>query len=321
MYAIRMHGYGGPEVLRYEECDPPVPGAGQLVVSVEAIGVNSIDWQIRSGLDSARASRQLPAVLGVDFAGRVFSVGAGVSTFQVGDRVFGQCEPAEDGSYAEFVRVCSTRVARYPASLGPIRASSLPTMALAAWQALFELGKLQAGKRILIAGVAGNVGRLAAQFCRRVPDVTVVGVCRAAAWTEDMHGICPTLIEPENHAMITGSGGRFDLVLNLLGTGFEPIAIAATRRGGCLVTPSPVVDPGHCSARGVLRIGLDRRFSRLQLETIAHLVARGAISLPPLHVEHLSSAARVHAMAESRHLNGKAVLVPGTIPTSQTWTP
>ncbi|MDB5975773.1 MAG: NADPH:quinone reductase [Nevskia sp.] len=301
-------------MLRYEECDPPLPGAGQLVVSVEAIGVNSIDWQIRSGLDSARASRQLPAVLGIDFAGRVFSVGAGVMTFQVGDRVFGQCEPAEDGSYAEFVRVCSTRVARYPASLGPVQAASLPTMALAAWHALFEFGKLQAGKRILIAGVAGNVGRLAAQFCRRVPNVTVVGVCRASAWTEELHRICPTLIEPENYTIITGSRGRFDLVLNLLGAGFEPIAIAATRRGGRLVTPAPIVDPGHCSARGVLSVSLERRFARQHLETIAHLAARGAINLPPLHIEHLSNAARVHAMAEARHLNGKAVLVTGAIP-------
>lgn len=311
MYAIRIHGYGGPEVLQYEECDPPRPSAGQLVVSVEATGVNPIDWQIRSGLDSARTPRQLPAVLGVDFAGRVFSVGAGVLTFQVGDRVFGQCEAPEDGSYAELVRVCSTRVARYPASLGPIRAASLPTIALTAWYALFDLGKLQAGKRVLIAGVAGNVGRMAAQLCRRVPDVTVAGVCRATAWTEELHRICPTLIQPENHAMIAGSRGRFDLVLNLLGTGFESIAIAATRRGGRLVTPCPVADVGRCSARGVLSITLGRCFVREHLETTAHLVARGEVSLPPLHIEHLSRAARIHAMAESRHLNGKAVLVPG----------
>ena len=309
-----MHGYGGPEVLRYEECEPPRPGPGQLVVSVEAAGVNPIDWQIRSGLDSARTSRQLPAVLGVDFAGRVFSVGAGVLRFQVGDRVFGQCEPAEDGSYAEFVRVNSARVARYPASLGPVRAASLPTMSLAAWHGLFEFGKLQAGTRVLIAGVAGNVGRLAAQLCRRVPGVTVTGICRRPAWTEELRRICPTLIEPVNLAAVAGPRGSFDLVLNFLGTGFESIAIRATRHGGRMITTSPIPDFERAGAHGVLAISLGRRFVREHLETVAHLVARGEMSLPPLHVEHLSSAAWVHAMAESRHLNGKAVLVPQAQP-------
>jgi NADPH:quinone reductase-like Zn-dependent oxidoreductase len=311
MHTIRFYEYGGPEVLRYEECEPPRPHHGQVLVALEAAGVNSLDWQIRSGLGVAGGHRWLPAVPGFDFAGRVAAVGPGVQRFRPGDRVFGQSEYDAMGAYAEAVAVSSQRLATVPPDLAMTCAAALPSAALAAWHALFDFGELRPGQSVLILGVSGSTGFLAAQLATLVDDIRLVGACRPERWNGLLDALCTSLVDVQDELALARVRGSFDVVLNLLGEPFERAAIAATKRGGRLVTSAALPDFAACWARGVRSVGLSGHFDRVNLERVAKLVVGGHIRAPQLRIEPLSAAAAVHRMGERRELRGRAVLVPG----------
>jgi len=89
MFAVRMHSYGGPEVLKYEEIPRPKAGAGEILIKVHAAGINPVDWKIREGYLKEMANRTLPLIPGWDFSGVVDSIGPGAKKFEEGDEVFG----------------------------------------------------------------------------------------------------------------------------------------------------------------------------------------------------------------------------------------
>src|SRR5207253_10921607 len=110
MKAVRIHAFGGPEVLRYEEVPRPEPRANQMLVRVHAAGINPVDWKIREGL---LGQSPLPQVMGSDFSGVVEGLGSAVRNFRVGEAVFG-IVAEESGSYAEFATAPEARVAAKP---------------------------------------------------------------------------------------------------------------------------------------------------------------------------------------------------------------
>src|SRR5215470_13831860 len=126
MKAIVIHSYGGPEVLTFEEVPDPVPGTGEVVVKTVATSVNPIDFKIRSGAMKNFFPITFPAVLGVDVAGLVASVGPGVTAFQVGDRVFGNASR----TYATLCAVKESNLAHIPNGLDLESAAALPTVTL-----------------------------------------------------------------------------------------------------------------------------------------------------------------------------------------------
>jgi NADPH:quinone reductase-like Zn-dependent oxidoreductase len=103
MSAVRIHSYGGPEVLRYEEIPRPQPGAGEILIKVHAAGVNPVDWKVREGYLKQRANHTLPLIPGWDFSGVVDSFGPGTQRFEQGDEVFGRGDLLRDGAYAEYL--------------------------------------------------------------------------------------------------------------------------------------------------------------------------------------------------------------------------
>src|ERR1051326_841830 len=144
--AVRIHSFGGPDVLRFEDVQVPTPGNDEMLVRVHAAGVNPVDWKIREGL---LGQGPLPQFMGSDFSGVVEALGPGVKDFRVGEAVFG-IVAEESGSYAEFATAPEPRVARKPDALDDVQAAALPIASLTAWQALFDAAQLQAGQRILI---------------------------------------------------------------------------------------------------------------------------------------------------------------------------
>ena len=157
MHAVLIHETGGPDVLRYEEAERPVPGEGEVLIEVRAASVNPIDWKIRRGLRET----QLPAVLGNDVSGVIQLSHADGLT--VGDEVFGI---APSGGYAEFATAPAALIAKKPSGISHAQATALPVAGMTAWQALFDRGGLQAGMTALVAGGAGGVGHLAVQFAK-----------------------------------------------------------------------------------------------------------------------------------------------------------
>ncbi|NVO86316.1 NADP-dependent oxidoreductase [Hymenobacter terrestris] len=167
MKAVRIHAFGGPEVLQLEEIARPVPAADEILVKVYASGVNPVDWVVREGTSAAlKYLLTLPMTLGWDAAGVVEELGSAVTGFEKGDAVYGVPSFPGDGSYAEYCVAKASHFARKPQSLGFTEAAGIPLAGLTAWTALFAYGKLQAGQRVLIQGASGGVGSLAVQFAK-----------------------------------------------------------------------------------------------------------------------------------------------------------
>jgi len=156
MKAVVVHQYGGPEVLKFEEYPDPVPGPGEVLVRVAATSVNPIDYKRRAGLRGDAYPIQFPGLIGVDMAGTVVKVGAGVEGFSGGDQVFAMA----DHTYAELCVVKATTLAKVPKGLDLILAAALPLVTTTGNQLISASG-IQAGQTVLVVGAAGNVGRSA----------------------------------------------------------------------------------------------------------------------------------------------------------------
>ncbi len=163
MKAVRIHGYGGPEMLEFEEVACPRPAAGDVLVRVYAAGVNPVDWKVREGHLKDFLKHRLPLVPGWDFSGVVVAAGDGATRFRKGDEVYSRPDLARDGAYAEYIVAREAEVARKPKSLDHIQAAAVPLACLTAWQALFDAAGLERGQRVLIHAAAGGVGTFAVQ--------------------------------------------------------------------------------------------------------------------------------------------------------------
>lgn len=161
---IQYHRYGGPEELRMEEVTLPEPGTGQIRIRVRAAAANPVDWKIRKGEMKMITGRQFPRGLGHDFAGVVDVVGPNVTSFKVGDEVFGATGLKQSGTFAEALITEAKTVFFKPKSLTFEEAASLPVVSVTAWNALIGKAKLQTGQRVFITGCLGGVGRIAAQI-------------------------------------------------------------------------------------------------------------------------------------------------------------
>ncbi|MFD1255931.1 NADP-dependent oxidoreductase [Mucilaginibacter terrae] len=176
MRAIRINEFGGPEVMKLEEVERPVPASDEILVKVYASGVNPVDWVIRNGANEhLRPFLTLPMTLGWDAAGVVEETGSEVTTFSKGDAVYGVPNFPGNGSYAEYCVAKAAQFALKPESIGFNQAAGVPLAALTAWTGMFEYGKLQPGQRILIQGASGGVGGFAVQFAK-AKGAYVIGI-------------------------------------------------------------------------------------------------------------------------------------------------
>ena len=164
MKAVRIHTYGGPEVIVYEDASRPTAGDGEVLIRVHATSVNPFDCAVRAGYMDGYFHYKFPLVLGSDVSGVVEAIGAGVTGFAPGAEVYGRGGVFRDGSNAEYVVVFATDVAAKPPSLDHLHAAALPHVTLTAWQALIEMAQLSAGQTVLIHGAAGGVGHIAVQL-------------------------------------------------------------------------------------------------------------------------------------------------------------
>ena len=183
MRAVRIHAFGGPEMLQYEDARTPEPAADDMLIRVRAAGVNPVDWKIREGYFG---KSPLPAILGRDFSGTVEALGQNVRGFRVGDEVFGEAASGS-GTYAEFTLAKPSQSARKPRSLDHVQAAALPVASLTAWQALFDTAGLRASQRVLIHAAAGGVGGFAVQFAK-LEGAYVIGTASAqnAAYAREL---------------------------------------------------------------------------------------------------------------------------------------
>lgn len=168
--AARLYAYGEAEALRIEDVSLPEPKNGELLIRVNAAGVNPVDWKIRAGYLKQSFPLQLPATLGGDFSGAVEAVDAGVTGLKPGDAVYGQAPVTNGGSgtFAEAVLAPAGTVAAKPRSVSYVEAGALPLVGVSALQALGEYLHISAGQKVLIHGGAGGIGSAAIQIAKHL---------------------------------------------------------------------------------------------------------------------------------------------------------
>ena len=170
MKAIRVHEFGGPEVMKLEEVPDLVAGPGQVVVDVKAVGVNPVESYIRTGTYAVKP--KLPYTPGNDAAGIVTEVGAGVTSAKVGDRVY--TSTSISGSYAQQALVNAANVHHLPGNVSFEQGAGVGVPYATAYRALFQRGACKAGETVLVHGASGGVGIAAVQM-GRAAGLTVIG--------------------------------------------------------------------------------------------------------------------------------------------------
>ena len=288
MKRIQYHQYGGPEVMRLEDFEPTRPKAGEVSVRVRAAAANPYDWKVRNGEMKIMTGRTFPRGMGYDFAGVVESVGQGVTRFKVGDDVLGAAQIKTSGAFAEMVVADEKGLAKKPAELSFEEAAAIPTVGVAALQALRDKGKLHAGEAVFVHGCLGGVGRAAVQIAAERGAAVVAGSCRASAMQDARDlGVVPVV---EFDSIPTTLNGRFDVVFDTVGTLPPKTARMLLNPGGRIVDIVPSagkfvksVLPGPYN----VMIG---KHNADDLGELAQACARGRFQLPIAQAVPLSGA-------------------------------
>ena len=307
MKAVRIHVYGGPEMLHYEENVPrPVLSSDDLLIRVRAAAVNPVDWKIREGWLQGFLHHNLPLTLGWDVSGEVVEVGPEVSGFAVGDEVYARPNIERDGAYAEYIAVKANEVAFKPATLDHIHAAAVPLTALTAWQALVDAAQLQTGQTVLIHAAAGGVGSLAVQLAKAC-GARVIATASAVNI-----GLVTELGADEfidyTQTRFEEAAKNVDVVLDTIGGDTQERSWQVLKPGGILIS---VVSPPLETVAAELGVRSAFVFihpSGEQLTAITRLIDEGRMK-PLIHtVLPLNEVRQAHAISQGGHARGKIVL-------------
>jgi NADPH:quinone reductase-like Zn-dependent oxidoreductase len=304
--AIRFHDYGGPEVLRFEEIERPTAQEGEILVRVHAASVNPVDWKIRDGLVRKRISPPLPLIPGGDLSGEVAAVGAGVTSFVVGDPVFAMI--GLWGAYAEHVAFKAAMAARKPARIDYVQAASVPLVGLTAWQALHEQGALRSGQRVFVLAATGGVGGFAVQFARAAGAYVIASAsAKNADYIRSLGA--DEVLDYRTDSALQYAGG-IDLVVDAAGGEGSVRALELLKPDGALAAvaaPSEALkEQGVKLKRRVLP--LQGRPDGAQLSQIASLIDAGKVTGTVSAVFPLAEAAAAQEQSKLGHTRGKIVL-------------
>jgi NADPH:quinone reductase-like Zn-dependent oxidoreductase len=306
MKAIRIHTYGGPEVLKYEDASRPQAGEGEVLIRVHAAGVNPVDSAIRGGLVKEIFPVSLPWIPGSDVSGVIEEVGPNVTRFKKGDEVFALLNPAKGGTYAEYVVVNEWELALKPKSLHHIRAAAVPVAAVTAWNALFETAQLQSGQRVLIHGGAGGVGHFAVQLAKWK------GAHVIATASARNHELISELGADEvidYHAQKFENVAReIDIVLDTIGSDTQEHSWKVLKQGGILVSVVQPPSEEKAKAAGARGAMVQSRPDGAKLAEIAKIIDSGNLAPVIDRILPLSEARRAQELSQSGHTRGKIVL-------------
>jgi NADPH:quinone reductase-like Zn-dependent oxidoreductase len=306
MKAVRIHSFGGPEVLSYEETPRPQVNPDDVLIKVHAAAINPVDWKIREGYLRGFIDYELPVTLGWDVSGVVEEVGGAVTDLRVGDEVYSRPDITRDGAYAEYIAVRASEAAPKPRSLDHVQAASVPLAALTAWAALFDTADLQPGQTVLIHAAAGGVGSFAVQLAKW-KGARVIGTASAAN-----HGLLRELGADE---LIDYTAARFeevargvDVVLDTIGGDTLERSWGVLRLGGVLVSVVAQPDEATAAQHGVRGASIFIQPDKSRLVKLAELIDAGHVRPEVSAVLPLAEARQAQELSQSGHVRGKIVL-------------
>ncbi len=320
--AIRIHEYGGPEVMRWEDIEVGAPEPGQVRIKHSAIGLNYIDTYQRSGLYPL----PLPLTLGMEGAGVVEELGEGVSDLAVGDRV---AYPAPLGSYAEARLAPADRMIKLPDGIEDRQAAAMMLQGLTVQYLIRQTHRVQAGETVLVHAAAGGIGLIACQWLKHL-GVTVIGTVGSAEKAElaKAHGCTHTINYREEDFVervkeLTGGKG-VPVVYDGVGKDTFEGSLQCISPLGLMVTfgnasgPVPEFALGRLAPLGSLFItrptlmtySAKREDLMAMAAELFEVVLSGAVKIAVNQTYPLAETAQAHRDLEARKTTGSTVLLP-----------
>lgn len=342
MKAVAYEATGGPEVLQYRDLPDPAPGPGEVLVKVEACGVNRLDVMQRSG--QTRAKPPMPHIVGSEIAGTIAGLGEGVGGWTVGQRVAvapylhcGRCEYclrgdeticlrgdiiglASQGGYAEYVVAPANALVALPPGVDSEAAAAVTLSTLTAYHMLVTKARLRPGETVLVLAAGSGVGSAAVQIAKLCGAYVIATAgsdeklarARELGADEGINYARADLLEEVRR--LTGKRG-VDVVFEHVGANTWPHSVASLARGGRLVTCGTLtgnqgaIDLWVLFAKELQLIG-SYGGSVAELQTVLRLVQQGRIR-PVIHRTYpLREAAQAQTAMENRQLFGKLILKP-----------
>jgi NADPH:quinone reductase-like Zn-dependent oxidoreductase len=306
MKAARIHSFGPPSVIVIDEIPRPKPARGEVLIRVGAAGVGPWDALIRE--KKAAVETPLPLILGSDLSGVIEEIGTGVSGFAPGDTVYGVPNPQFIGAYTEYAIAAAEMIARRPRGMDDIEATSVPVVAVTAWQMLFDYAEAKAGQTALILGAAGNVGAYAVQLASQA-GVRAIGTASSAD-LDFVRSLGGEAID--RSAKFEEILRPVDFVLDLVGGEVRERAKKVIKPGGILVSAVSAFPESSEQTPGIRTAFFLVEVTTARLETLTRLFESGKLKTQVGTVLPLAQAVRAHEMlAGAPHPRGKIVLKVG----------
>jgi NADPH:quinone reductase-like Zn-dependent oxidoreductase len=302
---VRIHSFGGAEVLRVDEVEPSMPDALQVLLAVKAASVNPVDFKIRSGKYPAVQEDRLPYTLGRDVSGIVEKCGAQATRFKIGDEVVGMVGIG-GGGYAEKVVLDEAASAGKPQAIDHLHAAAVPLAGLTAWQGLFRYGQLEAGQTVLIHGGSGGVGHFAIQLAkargaRVLTTVSTENVAFARALGADV-------VVDYKTQRFEDLAQDLDMVFDLIDGETRERSWKLLKKGGVLVSTLTTPSAETAARYGVRSMRYTVEADGKELAEILGLVAAGKVKPHVQNTYPLDQVAQAMSCLEQGASTGKLVL-------------
>jgi NADPH:quinone reductase-like Zn-dependent oxidoreductase len=302
MKAIRIHNYGHSDQIKAENIPTPTPTDNQILVEVHAVGINPIDWKIREGLFKDMMPAKFPLTLGQDFAGKVLQVGEDTHNYQKGDLVYGFAQ----GSYAEFVLVEESKIAKIPEDVDYVTAAAIPTAGLTAYQLIANAIELKAGQSILIHGAGGGVGSFAVQLA--IWKKAKIFATASSADVEYLKALGVQEVINFENEKFEDRVKDVDAVIDLIGEETLKRSYAVLKKGGIIATTVGQLDKKLLEDKGIKGIRFVMKQNSEDLSHLAELVNQKILAPRINEIVPLEEAKRAQDDLQMKHAKGKIIL-------------
>ena len=305
MHAMRIHKFGGPEVLQDELLPVPEAEGEEILVRVEAASVNPVDYKTREGKFSKASDDSLPMTLGRDLSGVIEACGASAKDGKKGQAVFALLG-YDRGAYVQHVVLKPGEWTAKPTNISHVEAASVPLAALTAWQGMIDHGRLEKGQRVLIHGGAGGVGHFAIQIAKAM-GAWVATTCAGKDF-DFVRSIGADQAIDYKTETFEELLSDIDLVYDLIAGETQERSFQVLKRGGALISTLQEPDKAKALAKNIRIAHYMAEPDAGELKQIAGLIEAGKIR-PHIHATYdLADAAQAEQVLEHEHVRGKIVL-------------
>lgn len=321
MKAYVLNEAGGIQNLQLTELPVPNPGPDEVLIKVQAISINPVDFKTRAGFALYDSLKNLdPLILGWDISGTVVSAGSGVTAFKIGDEVFGMINfPGHGAGYAEYVAAPASQLALKPAGITHGEAAAATLAALTAWQALTVHTKAQTGSQILIHAASGGVGHYAVQIANHL-GAEVTGTSSVAN-RELIKELGATFHIDYQQQKFEESTTKYDIILDALGGDHFLRSLEAVKKNGTVINLIPDPQASHeiypksqstleiAAEKGINAVYFPVTSSGKDMESIARLLENGILRSHISKFFDFEDLPQAHTYMEPGRTVGKVVVL------------